>query len=149
MARRAQAQPGLKPGAVFNYSYLWHREFAAGRIEGRKDRPAVALAVAVSDRDGRAHVMALPVTHSRPSNPDFGVELPAATKQLLGLDYAPSWVITTEAVRFAWPGADVRRVPGRSGPLYGYVSAKLLQTIAKSFLLNRQRGGTVSFDRYE
>jgi hypothetical protein len=79
-----------KPGAVFHYAYLWHREFVAGQIEARKDRPALALAVAVSQRDGRTHVMALPITHSKPTDPDHGVLLPPSAKLALGLDEAPS-----------------------------------------------------------
>ena len=139
----------LRPGAVFRYSYLWRREFEAGQVEGRKDRPTVALAVALSERDGRTHVMALAVTHSAPTNPDHGIMLPASTKAALGLDDAPSWVVTTEAVRFAWPGADIRRIPGRRGPFYGFISAQLLQVIARSYLANRQRGEADSFDRYD
>lgn len=139
----------LQPGAVFHYAYLWRREFNAGQIEGRKDRPTVALAVAISDRDGRTHVMALPITHSKPNNPDHGVSLPDATKRQLGLDDEPSWVITTEAVRFAWPGADVRRAPGRKSAFYGVLSTKLLQAIVRSYVQNRERGEAVSFDRYD
>jgi hypothetical protein len=139
----------LRPGAVFHYAYLWHREYLAGRIEARKDRPSLALAVAISDQDGRSHVLALPITHSKPKMPHHGVFLPAGTKRILGLDDAASWVITTEAARFAWPGADVRLAPGRTTPVYGFVSAGLLKMIARSFLENRQRGETVSFDRYD
>jgi hypothetical protein len=138
-----------KPGAVFHYAYLWHREFEAGQIEARKDHPALALAVAVSQRDGRTHVMALPITHSKPTNPDHGVLLPPGAKLAPGLDEAPSWVITTEGLRFAWPGADLRHAPGRSSPFYGSVSTGLLQAVAQSFLRNRQRGEAVSFDRYD
>jgi hypothetical protein len=142
-------QPALRAGVVFQYSYLWHREVLAGQIEGRKDRPVVALAIAVNEADGRKHVLALPVTHSRPGNEAHGVQLPSLSKKILGLDDAPSWVVTTEAVRFAWPGADVRRAPGRSSPVYGYLSAKVLQTIVRSYLANRARGETVSFERYD
>jgi hypothetical protein len=141
--------PVLRAGAVFHYAYLWHREQLAGQVEGRKDRPVVALTIAVSDRDGRTHVLALPITHLRPDNDDHGVLLPPASKQALGLDDAPSWVVTTEAVRFAWPGADVRRAPGRKTPFYGYLSTKVLQAVVRSFLRNRARGETVSFGRYE
>ena len=136
-----------KPGAVFHYAYLWHREFVAGQIEVRKHR--LALAVAVSQRDGWTHVMALPITHSKPTNPDHGVLLPPGAKLAPGLDEAPSWVITTEGLRFAWPGADLRHAPGRSSPFYGSVSTGLLQAVAQSFLRNRQRGEAVSFDRYD
>jgi hypothetical protein len=75
-----------KPGAVFHDAYLRHREFVAGQIAARKDRPALALAVAVSQRDGRTHVLALPITHSKPIDPDHGVLLPQNAKLALGLD---------------------------------------------------------------
>jgi hypothetical protein len=149
MAVPPVVKPVLRAGAVFRYAYLWHREFLAGQVEARKDRPAIAMAVAVSDKDGRSHVMALPITHARPVNPDHGIELPLLTKRALGLNDAPSWVITTEAVRFAWPGLDVRQAPDHAGPIYGFVSSKLLQLIAQSYLRNRQRGEAVSFDRYD
>jgi hypothetical protein len=143
------AKPVMRAGAVFHYAYLWHREFLAGQTEARKDRPVLAMAVAISDKDGRSHIMALPITHSRPVNPDHGIELPPMTKRALGLDDAPSWVITTEATRFAWPGLDVRQAPDHAGPMYGFISSKLVQVIVQSYLRNRQRGEATSFDRYE
>jgi hypothetical protein len=149
MALPPLVKPVLRAGAVFHYAYLWHREFLAGQTEARKDRPAMALAVAVSSKDGRSHVLAFPITHSRPNNPDHGVALPPMTKTMLGLDDAASWVITTEAARFAWPGPDVRKAPGHTGPIYGFVSEKLLQAVAKSYLRNRQHGEAVSFERYD
>ena len=128
----------------FGIANMW-----LGRPKGRKDRPALALAVAISDQDGRRHVLALPITHAQPGAAHHRVELPAATKRILGLDDAPSWVITTEAARFAWPGADVRVAPGRATPIYGFVSSALLKSIAQSFLANRRLGETVSFERYD
>lgn len=149
MVLSSLAQPLIRAGAIFQYAYLWHREFLAGQTEARKDRPVLAMAVAVSDKDGRSHVMALPITHSQPMNPDHGIELPPMTKRALGLDDVPSWVITTEASRFAWPGLDVRQAPNHKGPIYGFISSKLVQTIVQSYLRNRQRGDAVSFDRYD
>ena len=143
------AKPVLRAGAVFQYAYLWRREFMAGQTEGRKDRPALALAVAVSERDGRSHVLAVPITHSQPTDTRHGVALPQAAKRMFGLDDAPSWVITTEAARFAWPGADVRVAPGRTHPIYGFVGSLLLKKIVQSFLENRASGAAESFDRYD
>ena len=37
----------------------------------------MALAVAISDQDGRGHVLALPITHAQPKAAHHGVELPA------------------------------------------------------------------------
>ena len=53
-------------------------------------------------------VTVLPVTHSPPVNPALAVEIPLATKRRLHLDDARSWVVLTEANRFAWPGPDLR-----------------------------------------
>ena len=83
MAGRADSKPVLRPGAVFRYACLWHREYVAGQTEGRKDRPALALAVAISDQDGRRHILALPITHAQPKAAHHGVELPAPWGTLL------------------------------------------------------------------
>jgi hypothetical protein len=139
----------LRAGAVFRYSYLWHSEHLAGQPEASKERPVLALAVAVGDKDGRTHVLALPVTHSPPKLEHHGVRLPDATKRLLGLDELPSWVVTTESVRFAWPGHDVRTAPGRSSAVYGTISSALLRAVAQSYVSNRNTGEAVSFDRYD
>lgn len=149
MASPLPGQPLLRPGAVFHYAYLWHREYLLGRTEGLKDRPTLALAVSVNVEDARNHVLALPITHSAPMVAHHGIRIPNETKLILGLDDSPSFVITTEAARFAWPGADVRMVPGRTTPIYGFVSNALLRAIAQSYLANRQRAETVSFDRYD
>lgn len=90
MLPKPSSSAAPKPGAVFHHAYLWHREFVAGQIEARKDRPALALAVAVNQRDGRTHVMALPITHSKSTDPDHGVLLPPSAKLALGVDEAPS-----------------------------------------------------------
>ena len=66
MVGPVDSKPVLRPGAVFRYAWLWHREYVAGQTEGRKDRPVLALAVAISDQDGRNHVWALPITHAQP-----------------------------------------------------------------------------------
>jgi len=35
--------PNPEPGLVISYAYLWHREYQAGREEGRKDSPSVIV----------------------------------------------------------------------------------------------------------
>lgn len=112
------------------------------------DRPVLALAV-VAGGDGRLHVLAVPITHGRPHNPDHGVRLPDDLKRVLGLDEAPSWVITTEGAKFAWPGADVRLAPRRSSPFYGVVSPRFLRVVARSYQSNRAGGESVVLDRYD
>jgi hypothetical protein len=123
-------------GLVIRYSYLWKREFDAGREEGTKDRPC-AIVMTVVDEDGDKEVLVLPVTHSPPADPADAIEIPAATKTRLGLDGERSWIVITEGNEFVWPGPDLRTVPGRDestiayGPLpprfFAYVRDKFLE----------------------
>jgi len=70
-------------------------------------------------------VYVLPITHTRPLTQEDGIEIPAATKQRLGLDTDRSWIITTELNRFAWPGPDIR--PTASGDyIYGNLPERLM-----------------------
>jgi hypothetical protein len=65
----------------------------------------------------------LPVTHSPPRDPALAVEIPFATKRRLGLDDERSWIVLTEANRFAWPGPDLR--PDRPGDAASAVLGEL------------------------
>jgi hypothetical protein len=128
--------PTPRPGLVIQYSYLWKREANAGREEGAKDRPcAIVLAIDTSS-DGPT-VIALPITHSRPSDQEDGVETPPETKVRLGLDPERSWIIITEANVFLWPGPDLRLLPGQ-GPetsTYGMLPPALFRIVRDRFLL--------------
>lgn len=128
-------------GSVIRYSYLWADEQRAGREDGSKDRPALVLALSVLDRDGELHVLVLPITHAPPVRPEDAVELPSDVKRSLRLDDKRSWIVTTEANAFVWPGPDLRPVPGRTPrtPFYGQLPASLLQRVAQSYLENRRR----------
>lgn len=55
-----------------------------------------------------------PITHHPPQRTTDTVVLPAAVKRRLGLDDNTSWIVTTEANAFAWPGPDVRPIRGRN-----------------------------------
>ena len=98
--------PDPVPGLVISYSYLWSREADAGEETGRKDRPCSVL-IAVHRRPEELVVYVAPITHSRPAVKEGGLEIPPGVKRRLGLDEAPSWVITTEFNAFPWPGPDV------------------------------------------
>lgn len=101
------AFPEPVPGLVICYSYLWRREYERGQEEGTKDRPC-AVVMVVTGAQGDKVVTVLPVTHTPPSQADLAVEIPHATKERLGLDAERSWLMLTEANRFAWPGPDLR-----------------------------------------
>ena len=102
------ALPKPEPGLVICYSYLWHDQHLSGAREGRKARPC-AIVVATTDDDGDVRVYVVPMTHSKPDDP-YAVEVPSAAKRRLGLDEAPSWIVTSELNRFIWPGYDLRPI---------------------------------------
>ena len=122
-------------GLVIRYSYLWKREFDAGREEGTKDRPC-AIVMTVVDEDGDKEVLVLPVTHSPPDDPADAIEIPAAIKNRLRLDGERSWIMITEANEFVWPGPDLRTVPGRdeSTIAYGPLPPRFFAHVRDKFL---------------
>ena len=128
-------------GSIIRYVYLWADESLRGQEEGRKDRPALVLALSVKDVDGAINVLVLAVTHTPPTDPADVVPFPQDAKRRIGLDDAPSWIVTTEANAFIWPGPDIRPVPGRvpTTMIYGRIPDALLQQVARSYLLNRQK----------
>ena len=69
--------------------------------------------------------------HAPPANPEFAVEIPHETKRRLGLDDERSWIVLTEANRFAWPGPDLRLT--QHGDLasvaYGLLPRSLFKTV--------------------
>lgn len=101
------ALPEPLPGLVIRYSYLWWEQARQGREEGEKDRPC-AIVLATLQADGTKRVLLVPITHTQPTHPGHGVEIPPATKKRLGLDDLRSWIITNELNRFTWPGPDLR-----------------------------------------
>jgi mRNA-degrading endonuclease toxin of MazEF toxin-antitoxin module len=79
------ALPEPVPGLVIAYAYLWRDEALCGQEEGRKDRPCIII-LSVEECDGRKVVTVAPITHTAPTHPDSALEIPAATKERLGLD---------------------------------------------------------------
>lgn len=130
-----------EPGSVIRYCYLWADEHGRNREEGRKDRPAVVLAIAVRTHDDRTEVLVLPVTHTPPAAPSDAIAIPLQVKRRLKLDQDASWIVTSEANAFIWPGPDIRPVPNRDPTtvIYGRIPSDLLQSVARSFLANRER----------
>jgi hypothetical protein len=128
-------------GSIIRYAYLWAEEHRRGEEEGRKDRPALVLALSIVNHDGQAEILVLPITHTPPTAPSGAVAIPPEVKRRLRLDEKPSWIVTTEANAFVWPGPDIRPVAGsrRPGVIYGKIPAALLQKVARSFLANRER----------
>jgi hypothetical protein len=127
------AFPDPKPGLVVRYDYLWSRQAAAGRDQG-KDRPACL--VAASDHlSTPRYVVLLPITHTQPDEETVGIEIPAKVRQAIGLDDAPSWVIVSEHNIDEWPNGGLSHVPGRSSAFsYGFLPPGLFAQIKVRFL---------------
>ncbi len=127
------ALPEPKPGLVVRYDYLWSREQAAGRREG-KTRPACLVAATDSTTLPR-FVVLLPITHSSPSGGTLGIEIPPRVRRALGLDDARSWVIVSEYNVDTWPNAGLTPVPDRRGVFfYGFVPPRLFADVKTTFL---------------
>lgn len=142
--------PEPQPGLVIRYAYLWQREADAGREEGAKDRPC-AIILALRSAAGKTAVYALPITHSPPSDPQDAIELPVPTKTRLGLDGDRSWIVITEVNIFAWPGPDLRRVPGESpqNDAYGMLPPALLNLVRDRFLARTRARRAAAVNRTE
>lgn len=129
------ALPEPQPGLVIRYAYLRRDEAKKGREEGSKDHPCVVV-LSVRDRGGDSIVTVAPVTHGPPPASGNAVDIPPATKQRLGLDHLPSWIVTDDLNEFIWPGPDIRPVPGRPRGTfaYGFIPAGLYQAVRQAII---------------
>jgi len=113
------ALPIPRPGLVVSYEYLWMDEADQGLEYGRKHRPC-AVIVAITNDGGETETIVAPITHTRPTAPTEGIEIPAPIKTHLGLDDEPAWVIVNDLNQFIWPGFDLSPVPGGKPNQYAY-----------------------------
>lgn len=138
--------PDPFPGLVISYSYLWRKEYLAGREEGAKDRPC-AVILSSSTKGNDTVVTVAPVTHYAPENPGMAVEIPLKVKEYLNLDSERSWIICTEVNRFIWPGPDIRPIKGQRNKSYSYgvlpprLFTKVTKTIVRSLAKIVSRSG--------
>lgn len=122
-------------GLVIGYSYLWRHEHRLGEEEGRKDRPC-AIVLVSETVGGETVVTVAPITHTPPHDAETAVELPSATKQRMGMDDQPSWVMVNEVNRFIWPGPDLRPIL-KSNPRrfdYGVLAPNLFKKITSAMI---------------
>jgi hypothetical protein len=138
--------PEPRPGLVIRYDYLWSREAAAGRDQG-KERPA-CLVAATDPITSPRFVVILPITHTRPDKDTVGVEIPARVREALGLDDAPSWVIVSEHNVDEWPNGGLTPLPGRPGAFgYGFIPPGLFAQVKAGFLELYEKGRAGSVRR--
>lgn len=122
--------PTPEPGLVIPYAYLWRHEHRQGQEEGRKVRPSVIVLAVQSPKGGAPRVTVAPITHTPPSKDGEAIELPPRVKQSLGLDDDRSWIVLDEVNQFAWPGYDIRPVPGSKDRFaYGFIPPKLYDAV--------------------
>jgi len=131
--------PAAKPGLVIRYSFLWSHEQDAGAEEGAKDRPCAIVVAAPRRENGDISVIVAPITHAPPDDPADSIELPPAICRSLGLDGHRHWLRLDELNRFAWPGFDLRAIPGRPGQyVYGMLPRSLFEDL-RTAILERQK----------
>lgn len=128
--------PVPKPGLVIRYNFLWSSERAEGATEGSKDRPCAIVVATRRVPTGDIDTVVAPITHQPPDDPTASIEIPAATCKSLGLDGGRHWLGLEELNRFAWPGYDLRPIPGRSD--CGMLPSGLFQRL-RDGILARQR----------
>lgn len=133
MTSKKPRLPEPQPGRVISYAYLWCREAAEGRTEGRKTRPSAIILATRKDGDSAPKVAVVPITHSPPLDPSTAMELPLRVQKHLGLDdSAKSWVVLNEINVFRWPGFDLQPIgPAKDKYDYGVLPPKFFDAIIK------------------
>lgn len=127
------ALPDPKPGLVIRYDYLWTREAAAGRQQG-KDRP-ICLVAASDSTTAPRFVVILPITHAAPIGDTVAIEIPHRVCQALGLDDGRHWIVISDHNVDEWPNAGLAPVPGRPEAFrYGFIPPGLFAQVKTRFL---------------
>jgi len=134
-------------GEVVCHAYLWRNQADRGQSEGTQDRPCVVIH-RQEERDGSSRVFVIPVTHTEPFDSERSITIPVVTKNRLGLDEQPSWVITSELNHFKWPGFDMRPTPD-SRPSYGLLPNALTRQLINQVKSNSQDQSLSSINRDE
>lgn len=137
--------PVPKPGLVIRYSFLWSHEKARGAAEGSKDRPCAIIVATRTLENGDIDTIVAPITHAAPEDAATSIEIPAATCKSLGLDSGRHWLRLDELNRFAWPGFDLRPLPGKPDRFdYGMLPPALFEQLRAGILkLQKDREGRV------
>jgi hypothetical protein len=137
--------PVPKPGLVIRYGFLWRNEAERGAAEAAKDRPCAIVVAACRGPDGDIDTIVAPITHRPPADSSASIEIPAATCKNLGLDGGRHWLRLDELNRFAWPGYDVRPIPGRAGRYdYGMLPPGLFRQLREGILARQKaRAGRI------
>lgn len=137
--------PVPKPGLVIRYGFLWSSEKSEGATEGAKDRPCAIVVATRCAPSGDILTIVAPITHRPPADVSTSIEIPSDICRLLGFDDGRHWIQVDELNRFAWPGFDLRPVPGQPERYdYGMLPPGLFRKLRDGILaLQRARKGVV------
>lgn len=131
-------QPAV--GLVIHFAFLWLHEQDAGRQQAAKDRPC-AIVLLRREIGADTIVTVAPLTRRPPDDPAVAIEVPQSVKRHLGLDAQRSWIICNEVNEFAWPGFDLRPIPGSRGQYHhGFLPPGLFRVVAER-IAALKRGG--------
>lgn len=131
--------PVPRPGVVIRYSFLWSHEASAGKEEAAKDRPCAIVLATRMDPSGDLLTIVAPITHMPPAEAAAALEIPPETRAALGIDGDAQWLRFDELNRFAWPGFDLRPIPGGAGAYdYGMLPKNLFEEL-KAGIIKRQK----------
>ena len=101
--------------------------------------PAPSSSRRAAPRPAIITVIVAPITHAPPEDPSASIALPRPVCRALGLDAGEHWLRLDGLNRFAWPGYDLRAIPGRPGDYaYGMLSQPLFEQL-RAGILERQR----------
>jgi hypothetical protein len=127
--------PAPRPGLVIRYAFLWSHERDAGAEEAAKDRPCAIVLASSRQADGEIQVIVSPITHRPPDDPAASIEIPPSICRALRLDHGRHWLRLEELNRFAWPGFDLRPIPGAGGEVaYGMLPRELYDALRRGIL---------------
>jgi hypothetical protein len=127
--------PPPRPGAVIRYAFLWSDAARRGATEAAKDRPCAIVLAVRRTPEADLRVVVAPVTHSPPRADDGSIEIPPEICAALGLDGGRHWLRVDEVNVFAWPGFDLRPLPGRPGVFeYGMLPRELYERLRAAIL---------------
>jgi hypothetical protein len=142
--------PIPRPGLVIRYSFLWSNEKAKGIAEGSKDRPCAIVVATKRTEDGDIDTIVAPITHQPPEDPAASIEISARICKRLGLDGGRHWLRLDELNRFAWPGFDLRPIPGSPDRYeYGMLPPGLFQQLREGILTRQKRRAGRIVSRHE
>jgi hypothetical protein len=131
--------PPPRPGAVIRYAFLWSSEARAGAAEAVKDRPCAIVVAVRRESDGAIRVVVAPITHSPPTDARSSIEIPARACASLGLDGGRHRLRTDEVNALAWPGFDIRTIPGTAGRFeYGMLPRAIYERLRAAIVENQR-----------